>query len=713
MEITYKVHPAIGIARLGNSPDSFYLAPETAGGLPIEVTPDGNAKVTKDGAEQPIDMNGFRDVNGLIRRQAARFRVLVYDDQSPQGRELKIGDEVIGSGTKGKLVDIKWTAYLANKKAVWYEFTQLEGEHGYDSTVPLRNAGVTVNDARQALIIDPGPQSVSFTGNQSSASFANGQNPGFAQTFPPAGLQPNEVTTLGDLRVTKDKDGHMRLLLLGGHGNSGSTNTPLITSYANNDGWFDDISDGPVTATLIFEETADGSVKSPVQKQVPCNEQAWCVVGYPRYAPQITDMITTDDLLYDLNVRMFGYNPYLYGTKPFTSTAPLNFSDPAALQNWRNRANQYNPDFYPYFYRDIWPILMRPYNMQYTTDILAISNAAHETQIEPGDFYVGWMSVPPDKETGIDKFKDRRWFVFSMLRRPGEENQYTNHHVRDTTVMYNKELMPLLCGDNPITNTLPSKFLRLTDTMLFMLSQWAKGKFINEKLENIPESQVTPPPGSGEAIDRGVLANMLGGAFCPGAETCWIIRNPAIFAKPYRINANTMFTGPITGMTGPLSQQNPISAGLEPGDITKYSGIPWQSDFNECSTQDIDITYDIWNVVSPGTTGDNVLAQMDQDTQVLWWPSHRPMEVYQPVPVRDPKTQKITGYNYLQIEWARGIQQTHAGDLKMVTEWSKLGFLISNPYVPGANMSLNGTPAYVQVAYTGNVPMDWSLVKPA
>ena len=26
--------------------------------------------------------------------------------------------------------------------------------------------------------------------------------------------------------------------------------------------------------------------------------------------------------------------------------------------------------------------------------------------------------------------------------------------------------MPLLCGDNPLSNTVPSKFLRLTDTML-------------------------------------------------------------------------------------------------------------------------------------------------------------------------------------------------------------------------------------------------------
>ena len=31
------------------------------------------------------------------------------------------------------------------------------------------------------------------------------------------------------------------------------------------------------------------------------------------------------------------------------------------------------------------------------------------------------------------------------------------------------------------------------------------------------------------------------------------------------------------------------------------------------------------------------------------------------------------------MEWARGIPQTNAGDLKMVTAWKNLGFVIANP----------------------------------
>ena len=35
-------------------------------------------------------------------------------------------------------------------------------------------------------------------------------------------------------------------------------------------------------------------------------------------------------------------------------------------------------------------------------------------------------------------------------------------------------------------------------------------------------------------------------------------------------------------------------------------------------------------------------------------------------------------------EWTRGVQQTNHGDLKMVTEWSRLNFVIRNPYLPKA-----------------------------
>src|SRR5437016_11402838 len=193
----FKIHPAIGIARVGDSPDSFYLAPEEAGQLPVELTTGGK--------EKPIEK--FKDKQQRVKRQAARFRVYVYDDNFRRGEELQIGStiEVVreksGQLMTGKVLDIAWTVYLANKKASWYQFQQLDGEHGYDDKHPLRNAEVTNTDARQQLIIDPGPQTVSYTDEkQRTAQFAKGQNPGYTQSFPPP-LTPASIETLGELRA--------------------------------------------------------------------------------------------------------------------------------------------------------------------------------------------------------------------------------------------------------------------------------------------------------------------------------------------------------------------------------------------------------------------------------------------------------------------------------------------------------------------------------
>ncbi|MCA9964850.1 MAG: LodA/GoxA family CTQ-dependent oxidase, partial [Anaerolineales bacterium] len=78
----FKIHPAIGIARLGNSDTDFYLAPESPGQLPTEYDVNGQ--------EKPVEQ--FRDSQKRIKRQAARFRVYVYDSDNEAGREIKIGD---------------------------------------------------------------------------------------------------------------------------------------------------------------------------------------------------------------------------------------------------------------------------------------------------------------------------------------------------------------------------------------------------------------------------------------------------------------------------------------------------------------------------------------------------------------------------------------------------------------------------------------------
>jgi L-lysine epsilon oxidase-like protein len=240
-----------------------------------------------------------------------------------------------------------------------------------------------------------------------------------------------------------------------------------------------------------------------------------------------------------------------------------------------------------------------------------------------------------------------------VLRKQGQENElFTEPDRRSSQLLFR---MPLLCGDNPLSNTVPSKFLRLTDTMLFLLRQWADGLFINEQREGIdPGPQLR---GAGAALDRGALSSGLGGSFCPGGEAGWIMRNPAIYAGSYRIRQAPYQPGalsqPATLPGGAPATAADLATGLEPGDLTKYSAVPWQSDFNECTNQPIDVTYAAWNNLEPASTGDPV-AQRVQLT--YWWPAHRPV-------------------------WVNGAQwsptpQNNAGDLQMVTAWSTLGFVV-------------------------------------
>jgi len=57
-----KIHPSIGIARVGNSrlPDSFYIGPQV-------VDP------------APLPAENYRDSTGALKREVAQFRIYGYD----------------------------------------------------------------------------------------------------------------------------------------------------------------------------------------------------------------------------------------------------------------------------------------------------------------------------------------------------------------------------------------------------------------------------------------------------------------------------------------------------------------------------------------------------------------------------------------------------------------------------------------------------------
>ncbi len=721
MNATYRIHPAIGIARLGNSPDAFYLGPETAGALPTECDELGNPKLGQDG-KTPQPVRKFKDDQGRIKRQAARFQVWVFDEVSGDGRPLKIGDPIAGGGNNGTLVAIQWRVHIANKKASWYQFDQLQGEHGYSAAHPLRNPHVEGTD-RQRLIIDPGARIVDSKDVRRASLDRSGG--GVITTSFPGPLTPMSIDKLGDLIV----DDEARLLVLGGHGHSGSEKTapgePSIQNYANNDGWFDDTGDGPVMARLVMFSEEVQSLRF-----VDVEHPAWVLTGYPAYVPEILDIVTMDEVLEDVFDRKMAYDTSIYGrVGSFADPDKIDSADPEALRFWRTERLEWNPDYFPGFYSEVWPILFRPNEFNYLTLVLQAPTYPHSQETR-GTFNPADLSRPPavlphadadaaeaevaklaghlgryaqylvrGPEVGAgkrmcDPFRPMRMFLFDLLRQPGEENDFRKTG-KVNSRLHNLPLMPLLAGDNPITNDLPSQFLRLTERQLFLLRQWADGKFYRD-LDTMPAgyNPFRPTPGpdpkTGRELDKGVLGNILGGAFCPGGEVGWVMRNPSIYSEPYRIKADRRFSAfrmtpaqasALSGSVPPeeyiayqdqiLSQENDFDSGLQPGDLTKYMSCPWQADFNECSTQPINVTYEGWNQID--TDRNARLADEQMIWETLWWPAHRPMQVYIEL------DGKVSG---TPLNWARGIPQTSLGDLKMVTEWWRLSFVIDNPDLP-------------------------------
>lgn len=107
----------------------------------------------------------------------------------------------------------------------------------------------------------------------------------------------------------------------------------------DNDGWFDDTSDGPVSAALVFD---DDSVERVVN--------AWVVVTDPGYAPQTLHVVSLWDDIYDSWVRKLQLCPEIFGPSRGIAPAFVDSCKPyfdeqlhpmfraAAMQQWNTKS---------------------------------------------------------------------------------------------------------------------------------------------------------------------------------------------------------------------------------------------------------------------------------------------------------------------------------------------------------------------------------------
>lgn len=374
-ETLFRVHPAINFARVGNS-DEYYLAPETAAGELIDKSSGlfGGLPIKPGTENTPIQEADFRDAKQQVKRQAARFRIFAYDAPQSQypsndpGREVKIGDTVGGKVIK----DIIWSVHLANKKNNWYKITDAQGEeigikayqpddqgnYNYppirdpeDASVPaLADLGNDLANAtrRTKLVIDGGPRTLCSSSQSTVVSFNQDTNCSYIDdkgqictikdyplSFPDQHFAMDHkggaIDTLGELQI---EAGTGRLIVTGGYGRAAAIQLngkqPSLDDPIDNDYWFDDTSDGPVNATIVFDDSTTATVVA-----------GWVVCTDPGYAPQTRNVVSTWDDIYDTWVKELNLVPSLFQDGKFQNDYKASWESDilpvfhgAMLQRW-------------------------------------------------------------------------------------------------------------------------------------------------------------------------------------------------------------------------------------------------------------------------------------------------------------------------------------------------------------------------------------------
>ena len=468
------IYPPIGIARVGNSPTEFYIGPEVP-----------------DPAPEPAGY--YRDAAGAIKRQAARFRVYGLNAAGEPVAELNASN-----------ADIVWTATLANTKAAWYQF-QIALDIPEAAGAPasfLRNMAVA---DRSVLAITPGERRISGC-EQPEVPFDSGSFMGIP-------------VYLGELRT----DTMGRLLVLGGHGKSASWNGARAITFANNEGWYDDTSDGPVSATVHYQGQ---------QLEV---DPAWVVVAPPDYAPQQKSVRTMWDLMRDL----------------FVSTGKL--AAPAQ----------------PSFQDDVRPIFERLSNLQWVNAGFA---AAFGWEGSTPFSRSEWMQrlASPDESR-----REWRQVIYNQFR----QFQRDAWAPSPWPWLYG-DAMAVPPADTPRQN------VALSNLQLRFLKQWADGEFIADYAPDAAPLHALdqlPPAEQPEALLRAAMEFCLADAFHPGCEMTWPMRQASMYAAPFRLaHRPPGWVEPDYGaVLTPDNIAGPCAAQIA-GGVTRWMAVPWQTDTASC-----------------------------------------------------------------------------------------------------------------------------------
>ncbi|MEM9454975.1 MAG: LodA/GoxA family CTQ-dependent oxidase [Myxococcota bacterium] len=675
---TFRIHPSIGFARVGTS-DDFYLAPETLAGHPIpNSSPRTGGLPIKAGTEdEPIESSDVRGRDSGLTRQGARFRIYAYTgkegekEEYPRGgtpQEIRIGDKVEVDGRSKTVRNIVWTVHMANKKTAWYGSADDDGILAWGTphtpTTPvegLRNPQMS-NDCEdrrrwKTMFIDPGPRTIEgkrkvvHIDESTVATYYNDKGdvteglPEYPKTFPkksvakmpkvfgenlkldgklyPPGVEP--IDSLGELRT----DEFGRLIVVAARGRANSFNSEGaqhgFVHGVNNDWWFDDTGDGPVNAVLVFNDGTSHTVEG----------SAWVISTDPSYAPQILNMVSLWDDIYDTWVRKLALRPTLFGE------------------------GEFNEDYRPAFEDEVRPIFLAPEIQRWVTNMTTKGIFAHEN--------IAKITAKTDVSgTAIHGL--------GLIRKPVEPSDPPVETDSD------RKRMPLALGDAG------RSLLSLTKTQYHYLKCWNKKKAHGKRLTL----------NAGEHLDKASLVACLGGRFGPGIDMGYICREPDIWSKdwrtsgtgPFRINAKPLdyetcrADAPFLtlGWTPKRDQTE-----LEPGDVSKFMAIPWHADYNSCGNhlpkpniEQNNQLYWSWPAQRPLTVyaakGVGARGDLGRQRFSIRGPGTktRPTDPDNPPPYGPGDPAKVGRYQ----ETPEGAESTDPGIARILDHWMDIGVVI-------------------------------------
>ena len=253
----------------------------------------------------------------------------------------------------------------------------------------------------------------------------------------------------------------------------------------------------------------------------------------------------------------------------------------------------------------------------------------------------------------------------------------------------NEPLLPQIYGDGVDTlfsNTPPhaTAHLTVTPTQFAHLQRWAAGDFTDNWLgpPQPPPLLSLEPAEQVVHLERAPLHDCMGGPFHPGIEMTWVMRLASVWKGPYRLNILSTNEpakqnyGPVLTPAVCVDADGPFD-GVAAGALTRFLGLPWQTDGVSCNSSDIyfPATFlsmpTFWGARYP----DQVLSEANFERAAALDTSKSPD------PAKVNLTAQMHKHFMLRVDWLRDLRgfDFYNRIRNSVDEWSDLGMVLPIP----------------------------------